>query len=437
MSRTFSSRPQQGGEEYDDFGEEQAPSLGSAPGPGDEHQAQPLEFDIPPMPSDDFELPVPEYEGGGPAQHPETVGAFQPDFQPHAVIEEPVPAFVPTLKVPPPKWQFWRRNQAPKVAKAPRPPKQPKSAKVKASKEKKASDIAAPVFADRFCIGSVTISDKKVARYIAGVAHKRFQTDDFYYAYTLNDSRLNFIIIAADSYVAGRISVFTPAFVGEGGFCYGKPGSGKYHLVANDGMSMTHEISPEPRADYTTLNESPVPLQGVPATLRLKWSLEKPLRWYNAALTAVLFICVCAFGYVQGDASVARQEQEKLARQVKRPQVTRGLPDVYGPLWDTVNKVRGLAKITLVTKSDTENKLKFVLKFVDNADATGFISQYGGQYEGEQVIYTVNLLERGASVAQTTSPPSSASAPAPASVPTPAPAPAPQTPAASPAPLKK
>lgn len=422
--KTFSSTAphEHDGEEFEDFGDEQTEQTPALEG---EHQAQPLEFDVPPMPSDDFELPVPDFEGSVP--QPETVGAFRPDFQPHAAIEEPI--FVPTLKMPPPKWQFWKRNQVSRVAKAPRPPKQPKSAKVRAPKEKKvtSSDAATPVFADRFCIGSVTISDKKVARYITGVAHKRFQTDDFYYAYTLNDTRLNFIIIIVSSYVNGRISVFTPAFVGEGGFCYGKPGSGKYHLVANDGTSMTHEISPEPRADYTFLNDSPVSLQGLPATLRLRWSLEKPLRWYNAALMAILFICVCAFGYVQGDASVARQEQEKLAKQVKRPQVTRGLPDVYGPLWDTVNKVRGLAKITLVSKSDTESKLKFVLKFVDNADATGFISQYGGQYEGEQVIYTTNLAERGTPVAQA----------APSSPPAPAPTPAPQSPVASPAPAKK
>lgn len=263
--------------------------------------------------------------------------------------------------------------------------KQGRSVKVNGSQER--------VFTEAFVIDSVKIAQKKdIDRYIRSKTAALLKstgrsTDDFYYAYVINSKGIvSFISTVSNRHLVGAITVFAPAFLREGRYVYQQDDTETpiYHYINNEGGKVTCERAYELRQGYERISATVALDEKLPASLIFQWSLSKSTRQFNTALAAILAIFAIAYGVSFNEFSHAKDAAMKsaaAAAQAGARPMQRGLPNVFGPIWDTAAKIGGNGIISHVALAQDAQNLTFSIQFGRNVDATGFISQNGGTVE--------------------------------------------------------
>ncbi|MCL5237744.1 MAG: hypothetical protein M1353_07845 [Nitrospirae bacterium] len=249
---------------------------------------------------------------------------------------------------------------------------------------------------ERFVIATVTIQDKKdIEGFILNKALKVLDDPDFYYGYILTGNSLSMVAVKSAKHIVGGLSIFAPAFLTEGKFFWYEDDSKSYHFITSKEGIIKHELGYQPREEYTPLSADAEILAGVsiPKSLRFRWSLSRKETNLTASLVLVMAVAVIMLGISLYDFDKGRREQFRQAHMVKKPNFTRGLPNVFGPTWTVANKIQGKGIIHLISINDgTKREVTFNIKFPNPVDTQGFIAQNPtAQVHNDMVVYTMPM----------------------------------------------
>jgi hypothetical protein len=134
--------------------------------------------------------------------------------------------------------------------------------------------LCADIYSPECIVGTSHLGKKDIDRYIRSEA-ETLLGPDFYYGYVYHDGQLSFVATKSDSHPEGSLSVFTPALLNIGTFCYRIGAS--FHVLVTDEYGHTTEtrVYTRPEDAIPIDPTDPIERRTVPATLFLKWSMKK------------------------------------------------------------------------------------------------------------------------------------------------------------------
>ena len=277
---------------------------------------------------------------------------------------------------------------APEVGTAAGPQPAPSEAEpISISRGRRKSDAQGvlPSIYDANCIlGTTEIGKKDIINYIKGKSEPLFGSD-YYYGYIYKDGHLSFVSTKCSKHAAGKLSVFTPAFLCKGVFYYRRGGA--FHLLTTEEVGQTSEvISYEKPGNAISLNiQHPLDKKSIPATLYLKWSLKK--NGVSLGILAALAFIV-SLTFLMG----ANNRYENVSRSARfdplpPPQIkTLHLNPDMGSLVAKVAKDIAGRGIIVSMRSQGE-ALMFTIEFKNETEARAFIAKAGSSavYENGKV----------------------------------------------------
>lgn len=251
------------------------------------------------------------------------------------------------------------------------------------------------VFTRDFIIGIVEINKKNAENFIRSQAFNYLQTEDFYFGYLYSDNRLHYVAHKSNKHIKGCASKLTPVLLNTGNY-YIHANNNMFRFK-NDGCAIESivdypeysEDKEEQRLKVTNLDT--VSLNAVPATLMLKWSLERK-NLYFTAFMATIFTATLAIYY----ANSAQYEKLTQKAQTIRTQLEETTKNNnHSQLFDISQSIRELSDLIknrgiIATAKGEKNTLIFAINMNEN-DARTFIKKTGGIYENGKIILSANL----------------------------------------------
>lgn len=251
-------------------------------------------------------------------------------------------------------------------------------------RETAAPGVISSVYDANCVFGTTEIGKKDILNYIKGVSEPLLGSD-YYYGYVYKDGHLSFISTNCPKHAAGKLSVFTPAFLNEGVFYYRRGGS--FHLLTTEHVGQTSEvIAYEKPENAISLNiQKPLDKKTIPATLYLKWSLKR--NGVSVGILAALAFIV-SLTFLMG----ANNRYEDVSRSARfdplPPPLIKTLhlnPDM-GSLVSKVGKDIAGRGIIVSMRAQGE-ALLFTIEFKNETEARAFIAKAGSSaiYENGKV----------------------------------------------------
>jgi hypothetical protein len=232
-----------------------------------------------------------------------------------------------------------------------------------------------PSIYDNNCIfGTTEIGKKDIINYIKGMAEPLLGSD-YYYGYVYREGQLAFVATKSAKHAAGKLSVFSFAFLNEGVFYYRRGGS--FHVFSTEAPGKTAEVIVYDKPESAICLNLPQPIdkKTIPATLYLRWSLKKT--GVSVGILAALAFIV-SLSFLMG----ANNKYETVSRNAKfdplpPPQIkTLHLNPDMGSLVAKVGKDIAGRGIIASIRAQGE-ALLFTIAFKDETEARAFIAKAG------------------------------------------------------------
>lgn len=270
------------------------------------------------------------------------------------------------------------------------------------------AEVAAPVvktkdvncaFDDTFVMGSQIIDKKSIMSFIRGKTIPVTGTE-FYFAYTYENGRLNYIATRCGTHVTGQVTVFAPVFFSEGKFVY-KSGP-RYFIATNTAgaLDWSLDMAPPPRGEYTELNdEGTVIPSSAQKTIYFQWSLHTQHFWTDMVLAVGLLISLIYYGQslntynsVQKRADDIKHSMAAMALAPKPVTKTMDLSELIN---ETSHKISVYDGTIAQIKIDSKAIVSYI-KFPSENFSRMFLDHNpGGKYEDGKVLLGFSLTPDG------------------------------------------
>lgn len=249
------------------------------------------------------------------------------------------------------------------------------------------------VFDGTVIIESISIPKKDISNYIKGAVEPTLGPN-YYYGYVYKNGVLTFIATLSDRYVEGELSVFSPAILNPGRYCYRRGAS--FHLVETTEEGSSEKLVYELPEGCIDLNlQEPLDKKDIPSTLWLKWSMKKNnVSIATIMACAFLFSGIICLGMTLRYESVVRDLSKKnlmpapVVVSEKKPQADLGV--VIKGVASRLNQ-----KGTIIAVRAKQNLIAFEIVFSDENEARRFLTEIGptASYESGIVKFALKLGE--------------------------------------------
>lgn len=254
---------------------------------------------------------------------------------------------------------------------------------------------------DFVVVSKVIESSKACVPFIKGYVRDTLKDDgkdakDYYFAYTYQNSVLNFLMVRSHAHVANKLPALAKAFLVPGVYCY-KAGKSHHMLIHSEEGVIEHLVHSPLRLDAEDISEL-VSIEGkIPKTLYLQWSMAD--NSYNlypyvgaAFLLALLYWLFQANSY-SGLSDKAREKKAELQHAQVKPLMKGAIPDFSALLDETADKLKrqdGTMMGRLLALRADGQKMTIECAIVDENDARNFIKRNGGgSYSDGKVTVTL------------------------------------------------
>jgi hypothetical protein len=249
------------------------------------------------------------------------------------------------------------------------------------------------VFRNEFVVDSIVIDGKDIMPYIRGKAQSVIGDDFFYsHVYDRRLKTLSFIAFKSGSWDCGKLPWLAPAMLSEGDY-YHRVGDSYYMVTSRNGIVRV-ELDYEGRDGYLDIGEAPLP-ETIPATLMVRWSLNRRTWMVHLALVALFAISVLfCIDSTNAYTDAARNPRGVApARHVEGAARTRHMASVPTLIQNVAAAIDGKG---VVEKAEVSgDTMTFTMQFDKYYDAENFLSKFtgGGKYENGKVVYSAPLTD--------------------------------------------